>query len=262
MQGTKSLSLAISIIIALLAAFGIVAASLRLHGPWSIAVSTLLSVVLSVGLIGLVYEIWLRDGVARELLTLVRLKESVHQSGMTEIVLSTHTDWAAIFLGSREFTLMPRDVATFASREWPHVLEAGRERKIEVRLLLPNQAGPSLQVLEAHLGEPPGSLASTVDKARQSMVTAWESAAKAQPPLKSGSSLQVFDYDDFPGCAIFLTDATVAIELTATLSRRPGDQGCMILFDAKRNSPYVSWATGQIERACGEDKIVDLKEVP
>ena len=261
MRSATRLSRAVGLIISIGGVLGIVGCTLILRGAWAIAITTVFSVVLSIGLISLVYEIWLRSEVAGELLALVRLKESVERSGLREIVVSSHMDWADLFLRCNEFTLLPRDIATFASREWLHVLEAGRARKVDVHLLLPSTTGNSLGVLEAHLGMTLGSLVGIVTDARDSMLKAWDSATNSEPPLRIGSSLTVYEYDEFPGCAVFATDTTVAIELSATLARQPGDQGVTLLFDAKRNSQYFAWAIKQIDRARGEEKKVDIREV-
>ena len=192
---------------------------------------------------------------------MVRLKESTAESGLSEIILRSHTDWAHMFIACREFNLVPRDIPTFASREWPHILEAGRMRKIDVSVFLPSGDSPSFQVLESHLGAQPGTLAGAVDDARESMLKAWDSAAKSEPPLKGGSMLTVYEYDAFPGCAFFATEETIALDLDAALAREPGDQGCVLVFSAKKPSQHVSWAREQVERSRQPERIVDTREV-
>ena len=261
MSNSRHLSIAIGAIIAIVAVLAIGIASHFLVGAWQTAVVTVLSVVLSIGLISLIYEIWLRDAVAGELLAMVRLKESTAESGLSEIILKSHFDWGRIFLGCREFTLVPRDIPTFASREWPHILEAGRQRKIDVSVFLPSQAADSFRALESHLGAQEGTLNGAVEDARETMLKAWDSASKSQPPLRAGSTLTVYEYDDFPGLAVFATEETITLELDAALARQPGDQGCLLVFDGKKPSQHVSWASTQIERSRQPERIVDTREV-
>ena len=72
MSSARRLSIAIGLIVAILSVAAIMGASIALKGAWQTATVTVLSVILSIGLISLAYEIWLRDAVAGELLAMVR----------------------------------------------------------------------------------------------------------------------------------------------------------------------------------------------
>jgi hypothetical protein len=218
-------------------------------------------VFLSIGVIGLVYDVWIRENVREELLQMVRLKESLAESGLTEVRFKSHADWASVLCQARDFTLLPRDVSTFATHHWSYVIEAGRERRINVSVLLPSGSSPSLASLEVQLGCSTGTLKNLIDGAREVILKSWDSAEVSQPPLRPGSTLGIYEYEDFPSCSVFATEELVALEVDACLNRQPLEQGVVLLFDNRHPKQHFSWALDQVQRAMDGVNLVDSRKV-
>jgi hypothetical protein len=261
MRTSKKMTIALSVALAAISVIFLLVFGYRSQGALKESGLTVFSVLLSIGVVSLIYEVWIRELVSAEMLDMMSVKESVARSGLKDINLRTHVDWRSLYFGSSSYTILPRDVASFATREWSFILEAGRARPIRVRLLLPKSDGTCFDSLEHHLGKQPGSLRNAVDDARESIIRSWRAASKADPGLKSGCNLEVYEYDDFPACGVLVTDDSLALELDASLPREAQDEGVLLVFDPRRQDCHAAWALIQLERVMTDDRLVDVKAV-
>lgn len=216
------------------------------------APTTLLTTVATIGVTlgvgGFVYEAVLREAAVAETVELLELRASIVATGLKELTADASVDWHAAFRQASQATLILGSPFGWLEQVWPHILEAGGLRAIDVTVAIPGPDSEGAATLAVRDGR-------AVDETRQQLrnLTAflsdsWTNAIGGHSPLKMGSKLTVKIVSYWPSFDLILTNTDVFVRLHALEHRRPGDPVMTSQLNASVNTFPVAWLKQEATR--------------
>jgi hypothetical protein len=231
-----------------IALIALIAAAAWLTSVAQTAVTSVASSVLTVGLITLVYDGYLRRSFTTELLRLVGLQSNLAAAGVEEIVQEPDLRWNELLAHSTRYRILLLDPTTWIDREWPHVIASGRSRKIDVEVYLADPDGASLERLAENVSLLLGELQQRLTTAQRVLEDSWTTAARSDPPIQSGCKLTVRLYDRIPGFMMALADDHAVVITGGALGRHPGENALALRFERANSQLSDHWFEEQVAR--------------
>jgi hypothetical protein len=246
MKNVLTRTVIISLILVGLGFAGLAYVSARSIDFASALLSNLASAVLTIGVVALVYEWFMRRAITADLLDLVGLKQNLSDAGIQEVTEEARLDWGEVLTGGSDFELLLVDPTAWYEREWSYILSAGRQRAIHLQLYLPDPDAHELEALAISLALQPDEFRQTVKRVARQVEDGWKTARAADEPIKTGSSIQISLYMGFPTHALLRADDEVVLLLYASLGRQPGTQATALRFRRTTDGKFpAAWFDAQ-----------------
>lgn len=185
--------------------------------------------MLTAGVVGLIYEWRIRESVAKDLIRLVDLDQSVVAAGLTSISLARPD--SSHFVSTTENHLhVVIDVDRWCSEEWPRLVQRSLERAIHLQVVLPAQR--SLTAAN-HMGIDVDEHEKRVIRVEDEIQRRWE-VPRDERRLASGSQIEVLEVHDSPRLELRVTDENVWLFLQNPIGKRmdPPRELCLRLNPA------------------------------
>jgi hypothetical protein len=206
------------------------------------------TVFVSLGLITIVQEVYLREALVGELLEFVGLQRRLFDAGIQEVCGSSDLDWKAFLDGGENYRLLLIEPTVFVDRDWNHVLDSARTRPVTVEVFLPNPNGPVLSAIATAEGFTDQQFKQSLERAERSLQDSWTTASHSQPALMPGSSFELRFYDEIPAFGLLMCDDRVVLIANHVLGNQPGAAVMAFRFEAESSTLTRPWFDAQIER--------------
>lgn len=200
------------------------------------------AVMLAIGVLDLLHQIFLQRDLAQDLLQVVGVKTSIASLNLEEIT-QDEPKWESFFAVGREFSLLPIDPVSWMRTSWKPVLEAARSRQITVSLYVPAPNSSHVPLLAHRLGVNPAGLPADLQAATDGVFDAWRHDGN----LRKGCTLNIVTYDDLPGYGLAIADEVTIIHLRGTTGMSLGDPAFTSIFSKGRDGAIGRWCDGQLQ---------------
>lgn len=222
----------------------LVVGAARLHAGFLKPVAQdLAAAIFTSGLLGLLYEMLLRQSLVSEILEKVGLRDRLARAGLKD-VSTDQLDWTSFFAGRTTLALLPLDPDVWLKQAWPRLIEVARTRKLTVNLYLPQTSGVDLAPLAARLGTHSNSLRLSVTNLQSSVKRTWQSPNQQ---LVSGSALIIHTYKVVPFQATFRADDIALVVLPGAPNAEFTQADVTLTFDLAGGSPHRGWIREQFD---------------
>ncbi|WP_133434167.1 hypothetical protein [Aeromicrobium phragmitis] len=222
------------------------------HGPggrgWSLdqttytALSTIFSTLLSVGLLSLIVELFLRESYARALRRFLGLKATLVESGLVDVVSDKPSDLLKRIEGATEIKAIVRDPNAWVLAYYSSVMKAAVKRPVKVVLLFPDVDSDYFNSVAESLDFSATELRQNIELAMGALKQQWGSAG----PVHSDSSI-VVKTTHLPLYEIICVDQYAVCSLEASVEHRQGARRIVLVFEGDQSES--TWFAEQIESA-------------
>jgi hypothetical protein len=228
------------------------------QGTAATVIANLGSSALIIGLVGVLYEVFLRGSLMSEMLDAVGLHESARSLGLVQLGECAQIDLKALAEKASQIVAMPLDPLRWAEHDFATIRRCARSRPLRVEVLLPAADQPYLAVLAERLGKPPAQVEQALDEAATGKLgEAWTSE-----PVHAEASLEVYRYSGLLATGLIMTDQVVAIEVGPLIRYGPLDrEGYMIVADRDK-SPLTRWIETQMSRERHDENFSQIDAWP
>lgn len=196
-------ALAISLALVLLAVLGLWWAT-SLSGPLQTFVSSVASATLSIGALSLVYEVWMREQIHRELIELVGIERSTARSRLKMIASFDEFAWGEVFDRAKTIRVLLSNPDPWLVSHFPAIVEEAARRRTEITILLPDVDGRANEIAEYH-GQSEADFAAMLSRSARGAEETW----KNRRDLVVGSSLEIRTHKFFCAATVIETEGLV-----------------------------------------------------
>jgi hypothetical protein len=211
------------------------------------ALVNIFSVLLSLGIVGIVYDIFLRGSVLNETLEIVGIEESVANVGLHKIQQGSPPDWKLLCSGAQRISILLTNPLTWVESEWTHVLQTASIRALNVAVYIPRADGDDVESLASRLGFARSDFVSQLKSAKDFLETSWSTASK-KGSLKKGSKFSLKTYQGVAGYEIGLFDDQAIMMISNSLDREFPAHSLVLEFAGMPARPLHDWLHGQLDK--------------
>ena len=190
-------------------------------------VQTILSTLLSIGVVSLLFEFLLRKDWATDLLHFLNLRVAVAQSGLEHIGNEGTVDWAEVLPGAVRVEALIRDPGKWYATNLQHLLTASQRRPATIVIGLPDPDGPNFGQVAASVGLTDIQLRGSIDLAGQLLEGQW---ATNEPNISVGSVFRIVMYTEIPMYEVVSVDNTTYCLLSKPVGHVIGDYALVVKF--------------------------------
>jgi hypothetical protein len=214
--------------------------------------------VMTVGLVGILYDLLVKRILIAEILGVVGIRESVDAFGLEQIAEHRDVSFENLLEDAKEVTVLPLDPLRWMDQEFEILRRCARGRPLAATLLLPANDSPYVQVLAERLGKTVAQVSTALDQAASGHLgESWE-----REPVHSGSQLTVKRFSGLPATGLLMTDKIVAIEVGPLIRFRQLDREDFVVVADRSKSPLTSWINAQIKREDEEENLSSIDQRP
>lgn len=214
--------------------------------------------LMTVGLVGVVYDLLLRRLLVAEVLEVVGIRESVRAFGLTEIGERSDVDLEKLLDEANEVVALPLDPLQWIDQDFATIRRRARARPLKVTLLLPANDPPYAQILAERLGKSEAEVAQVLDETTAGKLgDAWD-----DEQVHAGASFRVTRFGGVPTTGLLMTDKTIAITVGPLIRYRQFDREDVIAVAERSGSPLAHWIAAQIKRERDDENLSEVDERP
>jgi hypothetical protein len=217
------------------------------QGVPTTALVNILSVLLSLGIVGIVYDVFLRGSVLNETLEIVGIDESVANVGLRNIQQGLSPDWKVLCSGSQRMAILLIDPQAWARSQWTHVLETASIRAVDVSVYIPRADGDHVESQAMRLGFSQSDFVAQLKSAKDLLETSWGAESK-KGSLKRGSKFSLRTYEGVAGYEIGLFDDQAIMIVSDPLKRDYIAHSLVLEFAGTAARPLHGWLHDQLTR--------------
>jgi hypothetical protein len=217
------------------------------------ALTDCLAALLSIGLLSLIFELFLRESFAESLRRFLRLNTALTKSGLVEISSSV-TDLNARLVAARKILVIARNPHEWVLAHYSSVLTAASQRPVETVVVFPDPDSAHFAAVAESLDYSEQELRSNFDLAMSAIRQRWGTTGR----LREGSTIAV-KTAAMPLYDVSCADNFAAFSLDASVEHNQGGEQLVFTFDG--HGPPVEWLTTQFEAAtnAGEEWAGDSR---
>jgi hypothetical protein len=188
---------------------GIVAAGLLFtdSDPRRAVLLAIASSFLSVSLVGLLADTFLKSSLIDYVMEKVELRDDFRRLGVDRALIAASPEWEALFQGARQVELLLVDPHPWIEQNWRHVQAEAEHRAVVIALLVPRPGTPACAELTNRLGR---DVTVSIHDATNHVATEWL-AAKTAKRINPKSTIGFHSLDVAPAYTIVR-----AIDVTGT----------------------------------------------
>lgn len=223
--------------------------------------------VLTIGVIGLINDaylrrsfteealghaaIYLREHFAQELFTSLGLARDFLETGVQRVDVGTQPDWATLFENASKIQCLLIEPAAWMAGQWPAVVAAARESGVEVSIYAPDPKHTELDEISSRYDLGLVALRENVRELRRRVEQEWDAAKDAPAPnqrLHADAQVRVKFYRGVPSFSATLADHRGALVFSQAFGAQQGDQPLVINLDAETDTTPISWLRDQLDK--------------
>jgi hypothetical protein len=152
------------------------------------------AVLASIGVISLVYEVFLRETYAVELRSFVRIGAAVVSSGLQRVEPRSNVDWHELLESSSEIDILLRDPTVWVASQQEFVIREARRRAFEITLAVP-ASGKNFATMAESVGLTPEELRQRINISVSQLAGVWRTNAQHNQ-IHGGSRLRIVEFED------------------------------------------------------------------
>jgi hypothetical protein len=227
-------------------------------GAASVVLANIGVALMTVGLVGVVYDLLLRRLLVAEVLEVVGIRESVKAFGLLKIGERSGFSLADLLDDATEVTALPLDPAQWIDQDFSTIRRFARDRALKVTLLLPANDAPYVQILAERLGKSEAEVGQILDDAATGKLgDAWDAE-----PVYDGASFKVIRFGGVPTTGLVMTDKVIAISVGPLIRFRQFDREDIIAVTKRSGSPAARWVDAQIKREQEDENFSEVDDRP
>jgi hypothetical protein len=205
--------------------FGLIAAGIEVEEVVGTLLASVGSIFVTVGLLSVVYEAYLKDLLIREIYGALEIKQSLQAVDLRELVQRDQADVAAVLVDADQISALPLDPMSWLLQDWPRVTAAARKASLVVTIYLPSHDSPHIEVLAQRMGIDAADLGGQIAQMPDQLAESWDQKSAGQ----LGSSLQVILYGTVPAIGLLRTGRLTMLELPPSLGYATADRSALAL---------------------------------
>lgn len=203
------------------------------------ALSTVFSTLLSVGLLSLIVELFLRESYARALRRFLELKTTLVESGLVNVESDRPTDLLKRIEAATSIQAIVRDPHAWVMAYYSSVMKAAVRRPVKVILLFPDAESEYFRAVAESLDLTVEELRQNIELAMGALKQQWGSAG----PIHVGSSILI-KTTHLPLYEVTCIDQFAVCVLGSSVEHRQGARGMILSFEGAKGE--ANWFAQQI----------------
>jgi hypothetical protein len=216
------------------------------------------SSVMTIGLVGVLYDLLLRRLLVAEVLDAVGVHESARAFGLKRISDRRQLPLNSFLEGAKELIVMPLDPLRWVDQDFEVIRERTRQKPLKLTVLIPANDEPYVSILAERLGKPVGQVEQMIDDAVTGKLgDAWD----AEPPCK-GSTLEVHRFAGLPATGLLMTDRLVAVETGPLIRYQHLNREGYVIVAERAATPMAHWVEAQLARERSDENLSQIDARP
>jgi len=217
----------------------------RPAGDWQLGNTTYsvlvdaFSALLGVGLLSLVFELFLRESYAEALQTFLRLNSAITRSGLKDID-DRAPDLSVELKAATTVKAIVRDPQAWVLAHYAYVLEAATARQTTIVLVFPDPGSPAFPAVAESLDVTESELKSGFDLALSALRQRWGTVGRIHP----GSTIKVY-LTALPLYEVTCIDESAVCVFDSSAEHRQGDRRLSLRFQTEGDP--VTWFRKQVD---------------
>lgn len=207
--------------------------------------AALADVLVSIGTIGLIYEIALRRSVYREMMRLVGIQRSLVQGQVIAAGRYSEVRWSAILEDRSNYRALLFDPLSWVEHNFHMILSSGENRLVEAQIFMPDPAADCIDSIASSLDIEVEDFRSSLRQAVALIERQWAGKAKAQE-LRRGSSIEVRFVSIRPTYSICIADRFSVLTFTGSVGRAGADPDYAIVYAGDKDIFPSRWFHRQL----------------
>jgi hypothetical protein len=227
-------------------------------GAWSTVLANIGTALLTVGLVGITYDLFLRDRLLAEVLDVVGVKESVSSFGLREIRRSDAAKIGDLIGSASELCALPLDPILWIDRDFELICRRAKARPLALTLLLPANESPFINVLAERLGKTEREVEQILDQAaRGELGDAWDAS---RPHI--GSTLKIQRFGGLPATGFLRSEQLIALEIGPPIRYPRHNHEGFVVVTSRAHGPLDAWLEDQIRRESEDENLSQIDQRP
>lgn len=192
------------------------------HGVPTTALTNVSAVFFSLGIVSIVYEIYLRQSVLQETLAIAGLKQSVIAAGLIDIGGTSIVRYEEMCEDASRVDILLINPIGWVEREWVHLVKAANLRPLSITVYLPDPQSSALPEVACRQGYPPDEFASQCRHAKEALESSWKGEKLGATAPARGATFNIKYYEGVPGYEIVNFGTRVVTIMPRAVSTVPG----------------------------------------
>lgn len=195
--------------------------------------------ILAIGIISFSYEIFMRDTITKEVLSIVGIKESITKNQILWAGRESTIDWSSIIKEGNEIHLLLTET-TWLDQHWSDLQHQATLRRININLLLPKPDGRNISNIATYLSTSMDDLSNKISESSDKIEMSWKDALSNEN-LEAGSKLQIFHYEEIPFYSLISNGQSIAATFFRPISKKAYERGFSVIFKGSTKDYPISW---------------------
>lgn len=211
---------------------------------WYAVLQAIISAVLSIGLISLIYEAFLRQTYGEDLARYLRLRASMVASGLRDVLPDGRFDWGTVLKDVSEVRAILRNPVAWLPAHQDELFEAARKRAVQLTIAVPDRDGPLIEEVAKGCGLSKEQLQNAIDTAVKMFTLAWDTK-KAN--VSAGTTFRIVPYTSIPSYEVVIGGEDVVLLLGGPDSTVAPSERLAIAFEGGPGARYpTDWLIQQL----------------
>ncbi|KGM12693.1 hypothetical protein [Cellulomonas carbonis] len=207
------------------------------------------AVLLSIGLISIAYDLFVRESYTAELFDLTNTAQSLRNLGLLDATVETAVDWERIFRGTHSIKVVVAAGDRMVSL-WPEILAATSGRPITIDCVVNDPKGPHATEVADMRGASIDESQAQLSSQRRAIEKLWDAYARDASTCK-GSRIRLAYAEQTIAYEYIHTDSAVVILLDRALTRKLGEKRIALVMDPAHTRPPAEWWYSQFNERPG-----------
>ena len=239
-------ALSVGLLLTLLAIIGLWVGGEIEQERWRGLILSISSALLSIGVVGVMYDLLLRRTVSAELLRLVGIEKSIVSHQLEWVGGAGSLDWAEILGPASKVQVLMANPGSWVQQHIASLMRGARERAIAIELIFPDPDGDWLEKIASFENLSSQELRDSITRALTIVESHW-SIASDRNELSPGCEVAVRYVDRFPTYNLVRADEVLALMLFQSTSHPLGDNGFAIRFRGAAARYPIDWYHRHLE---------------
>jgi hypothetical protein len=224
-------------------------------------IANLGSALMSIAVVGLLYEIFVRRSVTHEMYNIARLKQRLADVGVEDVSSEGSVDWRSLLAHAKDIQLVLVNDTGWIGRDWSAVLNAAADHAVTVRAYVPDHNSPGFPFLAQQLGVPQERLASIVDNMAATMESTWKSARDNDRGLAAGCRFDICPISDLAPYSLVKADQAWVMIAPACFGLPDHTNTIAIRFNTEKEKYPGTWFHAQFRTLMDRDIPASFSDV-
>jgi hypothetical protein len=204
------------------------------------------AVVISVGVVTVAYEWYLRRTFTEELLEVVGLQQALARVGIEKVCPLGDVDWAEVILDSREIAVLLIDPLPWMDENWPRLLERAHSEGSKIEIFVPHPSeNHNLSSIASALGISESSLQNRLNDVVSLVRGGWSRAIESGR-LHPRAELTLYGYPGLVGSTAILTEKAMILGISVN-GAGSDTQRWSFRFRKAADTKFRDWLRSQLD---------------